>query len=164
MRWVYRLQQRVAITRSESNVILGLVFLCCLGLAARYVQRHARPLPDVDYTEAERVFEQASNAALTTPDEPVQSLSTAASAAPSMPAETTYPPEASSPVGLIDLNTASAGTLQQLPRIGPKIAARIVAYREAHGPFRRIQDLEQVRGIGAKTLARLKPYLVVEEP
>ena len=42
MRWVYRLQQRIAITRGECNVILGLALLFCLGLTARYIQRQAQ--------------------------------------------------------------------------------------------------------------------------
>ncbi|MCH8962717.1 MAG: helix-hairpin-helix domain-containing protein, partial [Bacteroidetes bacterium] len=75
-----------------------------------------------------------------------------------------YEPKAALPAASINLNTATASELQRLPRIGPKLAARILALREAHGPFRRVQDLVQVRGIGKKTLARLAPYLVVEEP
>ena len=43
MQWVYRLQQRIAITRGECNVILVLAFLFGLGLAARYVQSQAEP-------------------------------------------------------------------------------------------------------------------------
>ena len=43
------------------------------------------------------------------------------------------------------------------------MAARIIAYREAHGSFRRVQDLARVRGIGKKTLERLMPYLTIEE-
>ena len=49
MRWVYRLQQRIAITRGECNVILGLVLLFCLGLTVRYIQSRAQPLPEVVY-------------------------------------------------------------------------------------------------------------------
>ena len=65
--------------------------------------------------------------------------------------------------GLINLNRATAAELEALPRIGPKIAGRILAYREAHGPFQRVQDLTDVRGIGEKTLARLEPLVTVAE-
>ena len=57
MRWVYRLQQRIAITRSECNVLLVLALLFGLGLVVRYVQSEAQPLPSTDYAEAERLFE-----------------------------------------------------------------------------------------------------------
>ena len=160
MRWVYRLQQRIAITRAECNVILGLALLFCLGLTARYIQSRAQPLPAVDYAEAERAFEQASEAS---PAEPVEQA-LPVPAAEASPERTAYQPKSAPPAAAIDLNTATAAELQRLPRIGPKLAARILAHREAHGPFRRVQDLVQVRGIGKKTLARLTPYLVVEEP
>ena len=160
MRWVYRLQQRIAITRGECNVILGLAFLFCLGLAVRYVQRQAQPLPAAQYAEAERLFEQASEAPLAEPVD--QALPTLTAEPPPKP--TTYQPKSTPPAASINLNTATAAELQRLPRIGPKLAARILAHRDAHGPFRRVEDLVQVRGIGKKTLAGLKPYLVVEEP
>jgi len=58
----------------------------------------------------------------------------------------------------IDVNTASAATLAVLPRIGPALAKRIVADRQTNGPFRSLEDLERVPGIGPKTLQHLAPY------
>jgi competence protein ComEA len=46
-----------------------------------------------------------------------------------------------------------------LPGIGPELAQRIVADRQARGPFRRVEDLRRVRGIGPKTLERMRVYL-----
>ena len=65
--------------------------------------------------------------------------------------------------GAVNLNTATASELERLPRIGPKLAARILRHRAIHDPFQRVEDLVQVHGIGAKTLALLAPCLVVEE-
>ncbi|HEY1064654.1 MAG TPA: helix-hairpin-helix domain-containing protein, partial [Pirellulales bacterium] len=48
----------------------------------------------------------------------------------------------------------------QLPGIGEILASRILASREAHGPFTRHDDLLRVSGIGPKTLAKLKPFLL----
>jgi competence protein ComEA len=56
----------------------------------------------------------------------------------------------------IDLNLAAAGDLELLPGIGPALAQRIVAEREAHGSFVRVSDLHRVRGIGPRTIARLQ--------
>jgi competence ComEA-like helix-hairpin-helix protein len=64
------------------------------------------------------------------------------------------------PSGPVDLDTADAATLMTLPGIGPALAARIVQDRERNGPFRSVDDLARVKGIGQKTLARLKPFLV----
>ena len=63
--------------------------------------------------------------------------------------------------GKLNLNTAGADALEELPGIGPKTAQRILADRRAHGPYRRISDLRRVKGIGPKTLARLLPHLTV---
>lgn len=60
---------------------------------------------------------------------------------------------------VIDINRAGAEELQRLPRIGPKIALRIVEYRNKNGNFRRPEDLLKVKGIGPKTFAGLKPLV-----
>jgi competence protein ComEA len=62
----------------------------------------------------------------------------------------------------IDINRATATELQGLPRIGPVLSQRILEAR-AKKPFRCVEDLRRVRGIGPKTLEQLRPYVVVEE-
>lgn len=59
------------------------------------------------------------------------------------------------PPSPIDLNVATASEIERLPRIGPALAQRIIAWREAHGPFRSLDDLRHVRGIGPATAALL---------
>lgn len=54
--------------------------------------------------------------------------------------------------GKIDINSASAEELTQLNKVGPKIAERIVSYRNANGPFKTIDDLRNVKGVGDKIL------------
>ena len=63
------------------------------------------------------------------------------------------------PVARIDVNTADAATLESLPSIGPAIAARMIAYREAHGPFGSIEELLRVRGVTRELLRRIEPFL-----
>ncbi len=60
----------------------------------------------------------------------------------------------------LDLNRASAETLEVLPGIGPGRAAAIVAYRREQ-PFLRVADLERVDGIGPRTVARLEGWVAV---
>ncbi len=65
---------------------------------------------------------------------------------------------------VVNVNTASATELTRLPRVGEKLAARIVAHREQHGPFRRAEDLMEVKGIGEKMFQGLQPYVTVSGP
>ncbi|HJW43081.1 MAG TPA: helix-hairpin-helix domain-containing protein [Geothrix sp.] len=59
----------------------------------------------------------------------------------------------------VNLNTATVTELMQLPRIGQKTAERIVGFRKQHGGFQRPEELMNVKGIGEKSYARLKPFL-----
>ena len=61
----------------------------------------------------------------------------------------------------LDPNRATADELELLPSIGPSLARRIVSDREQRGPFRTLDDLRRVKGIGAKTLEKLKPWLKI---
>jgi competence protein ComEA len=58
-----------------------------------------------------------------------------------------------------DINQADWPELCELPGIGATLARRIVEHRQSHGPFRSLDDLRRVRGIGPKTLERIRPYL-----
>ena len=62
---------------------------------------------------------------------------------------------------LIDLNTASAQGLESLPGIGPVMAGRIVAHREVNGPFAAVDDVQDVPGIGPKTLESIRSLVTV---
>jgi competence ComEA-like helix-hairpin-helix protein len=66
-------------------------------------------------------------------------------------------PQAAEGGGVVDLNTATAAELEGLPGVGPALAARIVAWRDANGPFRSPAELEKVPGIGPATATRLLP-------
>ena len=64
----------------------------------------------------------------------------------------------------ININTATKDELVALPGIGPAKAQAIVDYRKAHGPFKTVEELKDVKGIGAKRFEKLKPDLAVSGP
>lgn len=66
------------------------------------------------------------------------------------------PPAVPPAAELVDVNRADAETLTTLPGIGPVLAARIVAYRDSAGPFRDLESLQEVSGVGPATVQRLK--------
>lgn len=93
-------------------------------------------------------------------------------ATPSVAAETAVAPPAALPADKkstakakpeiptnVDINTADKALLTALPGIGSVTADAILAYRQDNGNFKSIGDLTKVKGIGDKTLAKLKPYL-----
>ncbi|HFR3591187.1 ComEA family DNA-binding protein [Streptococcus suis] len=62
----------------------------------------------------------------------------------------------------VNLNTATEADLQTISGIGAKRAADIIAYREANGDFKSVDDLNNVSGIGDKTMESIRPYVTVE--
>jgi competence protein ComEA len=143
MIWLYRLQQRLSITRHEGLALLTLTVLFVTGLTVRHVQKQQVPPVAVDSL----VAQPSANTAGPSLD--------AGRAAPDEPA----PPSASNP---LNVNEASRQALQDLPGIGPALSKRIIEYRSAQRPFQRAEELRRVRGIGPKTLADLRPMVVVE--
>lgn len=64
-------------------------------------------------------------------------------------------------VGAVNLNTATAAQLESLPGIGARTAERIIEYRQKNGPFKKIEELMNVKGIGEKSFLKLKDRLTV---
>ncbi len=71
---------------------------------------------------------------------------------------------APAPAAVVNINTATAEQLDSLPGIGAKVAARIIEYRQKNGPFKKVEDLMNVRGIGEKNFLKLKSMITVSAP
>ncbi len=89
-------------------------------------------------------------------------LSTASAFAAKTPTDTKAAAEITSQaLSKIDINSADADALTQLPGIGQKTAEKIVSYRKANGQFKNIEDLLNVKGIGQKKFEKLKQFITV---
>lgn len=64
--------------------------------------------------------------------------------------------------GKVNINEASRAQLMKLSGVGPGTADRIISYRQAHGPFRRAQDLEKVEGVGKGVLEKNEGRIAVK--
>lgn len=135
---LYRLQQRVAITSQEAKALAVVLVLLLLGILARAVQQNTPAFSDEIYAETDSLFE-AATAGDTLPTTPSDSLL-----------------DFFRPRFPVNINTATRAELEHLPRIGPSMAGRIIAYRERYGAFTAKTDLMRVKGIGEKTYAGLE--------
>ena len=70
-------------------------------------------------------------------------------------------PAANTVIEAIQLNQATAEELQALPGVGPALSERIVVYRTEHGPFKSLDQLTEVKGVGQAKLAKFREQLTV---
>jgi competence ComEA-like helix-hairpin-helix protein len=157
----YLMQQRLALTRTETNTLSVLTLVFAVGLAGSAASRYVPPAELDQAVAMDSLFLALAAGPLDADhDAAVDDEGAEPESGNNAPVRTRSP---ATPASLrpIDINTASAAALQQLPRIGPAMAARIVEHRETFGPFRRVEDLGAVRGIGPATLERLRPLVVV---
>lgn len=140
---LYRLQQRLSITRHEGLAVLTLALLFLLGLAVRHFQERQVPPVAVDSLVARSVADSASADA---------------------PNPAPRRPPSPSPKNPVNVNTASSEALTALPGIGPALSKRIKAYRSTQRSFQRVDELKRVSGIGPKTLETLRPMIRVASP
>lgn len=155
-------------TPNEKKAVVFLGALALLGIGVR-VERGRKPPPPPTVAEQAALSRQimrvdsvrkhgrAPRSARGREVNPARASvdATAAAVAPAIPRTSSRAPE------LIDLDRASAAEIERLPRIGPTLAARIVADRDSLGPFRSLKGLERVRGVGpamARTLAPLVSF------
>ena len=132
-------------TRRQLTLLLVIVLIAGAGIG---IDRWRRTHPE----QAERLeaLDRApAMAPATLPPRPAR---------PGRPLAHAAPSRANTP---LDLNRASQQDLENLPGIGAGLAARIVDSRAQRGVFDSIDDLRRVRGIGAMTLARLRPLLSI---
>ena len=77
------------------------------------------------------------------------------------PAAAAKPSSTATSSAVVNINTASVTEFATLPGVGAKMAARIIEYRQKNGPFKKVEELMNVRGIGEKNFLKLKPQLAI---
>lgn len=75
------------------------------------------------------------------------------------PQDSTIESIVSNKPALLNINTASSEELQTLPNIGERMAQRIIDHRTQHGDFASVDALQDVKGIGPKTIEKLRPFI-----
>lgn len=130
----------VVLTPAERRAVTLLVLLLALGAASDWIggRGHARRPPRAP-------ADRGASAARTT---------TEFAPAP-------IPPASSATRVAVDLNRATGPELEALPGVGPVLAGRILEQRRRFGPFRAVEDLRAVRGVGPRLLERLRPHVTV---
>lgn len=171
MPWLHRLQQRLSITRNEALTLMSLSLFLMVGITGRHMCRQAAPIQLDAYAEVDSIFAAQSAISFETEGDDGHTYSDTVHSPHSTNASSdlniiSNPPAApradkSATTRRIDLNTATASELEQLPRIGPKMAERILAFRTTFGPLRSVDELQSVRGIGSKTLDLIRPHAYV---
>jgi len=78
--------------------------------------------------------------------------------------KTPAPKTAATAAAPVNLNTATAEQLATIPGVGPKMAERIIDYRQKNGGFKKVEDLMNVSGVGEKSFLKMKPLITVTAP
>jgi competence ComEA-like helix-hairpin-helix protein len=155
-------------SRREQAVVLFLLALVVAGMGVR-AYRSFGSVTQTDFDEqgfraaVEKLRVTQDSLAVARADSLRQNPDTAPATAADVVLPLRHEPE-KNVSGPMDINTASAAALAQLPRIGPRMAERIVAYRREQGVFTTVDDLRKVKGIGEKTFEKLRPLIVVKQP
>ncbi len=149
--------ERAARPRALGRDLHGLAVACLgLGLAVGTTLSLLIPATGSVPVRAGQAWSAAEAPAMSTPPRETVGVQAA------RPGQETAPSHAGALLPL-DINRADGERLQALPGIGPVLAQRIIAHREAHGPFGRAEGLLAVPGIGPKRFAQLRPLVRVGE-
>ena len=154
------------LTKAERNAVLFTVIILLISGIYYLISPTKSLQPTYDYSASDSIFKRLSQKPASEPDT-ITKLQTALASTQTKSkhinkmVRPTKKKEKLLPAS-ININTASEKELQRLPQIGPAKAKLITEYRNKNGKFNNIEDLLKIKGIGKKTLEKLKPYLLID--
>jgi comEA protein len=170
-RRLFFLLERLEIKRSERIAISTMLLLLVILSAALTFNEPDANYSEEKYVELEKVFKEKSekieqeNEIIMARYEPTRDVPVSMSVRGKESANQTLPDTTekseSSKEAIININTASNERLQELPGVGPAYAGRIIDWREENGAFTSKDQLLEIKGIGDKRLARIKPLITL---
>jgi len=155
MKCIDKFNQAFGFTKTESRVVLFLVGAFLFGLGVKAIQSESHT-PRFDYAASDSEFIARSSLV----DGPASDSSSNRTSIHEASASLASSSQKQS-FHLIDINSASKDALITLPGIGEAMAERIILYREENGPFRTLDELGRIKGIGKKKLERIMPLCTV---
>ena len=142
-------------TPSERRVIIIIAVVLIGSAGFQYLKNSVYIIESINYQREDSIFSRYTHQARVISEKSAREKY----ADINLKTQESGTPQKSTVQLRLNINIASAEELKQLPRIGPSTAKKIIAYRTKNGPFKTINELRKVKGIGLKTLERIKPYL-----
>lgn len=153
-------------TKAETNALLFVVIILLVSGIYHLISPSKSLQPAYDYSAMDSAFKRLSQDNPITTDTSLNiqpaNEQQANQPKPDYPHAKTPPKKETLSPGSININSASEKELQKLPRIGPSKAKLIVEYRTEHGKFSNVDELLKIKGIGEKTLEKLKLYITLD--
>lgn len=146
-------------TKAQIRALWFIVIVFAAALLYHSITVLFLPKPAYDFSAFEKQFYAKRDSILAAQND---SIGHPGNASPPMKAQNTNSGKPEKEVFPVNINSATSEQLQALPRIGPKMAQRIIRYRQEHGRFRRKRDLMKVKGIGKKSFEKLRELITVK--
>jgi len=150
-------------TKAETNALLFTVTILLISGIYQLISPHKSLQPSIDYSKSDSIFERLSQEKPQIITDSIQTRLPVLNSK-NIQIKKKKPVKYSTKkekllLSSININIASENELQKLPRIGPSKAKLIIEYRNNYGKFKNIDELLKIKGIGTKTLEKLKPYI-----
>ncbi|MBS4027313.1 MAG: helix-hairpin-helix domain-containing protein [Ignavibacteriales bacterium] len=144
MKLIQQLFQKIGFSKNERLVVFFLLITFVLGGIVKifFVSVTLQPTESYDFSSVEEEFDSLSNSSspmtmdLLKPNVPLKNAS-------------------------INVNTATAKELEQLPGVGASVAERIIAYRLENNRFSSLEELKEIKGIGEKKFEKIKQFVTL---
>lgn len=145
-------------TNAQMKALWFVIVVLAASLAFQYARVFFFEKPDYDFSRFDRQFLKQRDSILS-----AQNNDSLQSPNPLLGVKRNFSPNPIQTIQFpININVATVKELEALPRVGPKMAEKIIVYRYEHGPFHVKSDLKNIRGIGPKTFEHLKDLISVK--